>query len=151
MSTLDAETILSDKQDLAKAVGSYLSDKSYDLGATGSDVNGNTPISDPGRSHVPIHVQVTETFASAGAATMKVDLVMADNDALTSNLVVLQSTDTIALATLVAGYQFRLGPSLPPGVLKRYFGFRYTVGTATMTAGKITAAVLMDRPSSLSL
>lgn len=145
---LDVQNLVSDDQDLAKAAGTYLSDKSIDLGAVGTIPGiGGTPIHDVGRGDCPeLLVQVTETFTSGGAGTLQAKLVMADDDALTSNVVVLQETLAIALATLVAGYQFRLC-CVPFGVTKRYLGIQYVVGTATMTAGKVTAGILVDRQS----
>ena len=49
---------------------------------------------------------------------------MADNGALSANLTVSSETPAIALATLVAGYQFRLG-TVPVGISRRFIGFRW--------------------------
>jgi hypothetical protein len=139
----DKQNTVSDDQDLAIAVGSVLSDKSIDLGPSATDSLGNTVISDIGRGEEPsLLVQVTETFVGA-TGTLKAELVMADNAALTTNLVVLQDSGAIAVASLTAGYQFRLGITV--GVSKRYLGLRYTVGTANMTAGKVTATLVTSR------
>ena len=54
-----------------------------------------------------------------------------------------------ALATLIAGYQFRL--AVPPGVSKRYLGLRYTVGTAETTAGKVTAGLVIDKQTNFTV
>jgi hypothetical protein len=142
---LDRENLLSNNQDLAQAAGNYLSTNTIDLGAAGTPAIGGSVIHDIGRgNHVEVLVQVTETFTSGGAATVKAQLVMADNAALTSNLTILDQTDDLALATLVAGYQFRLR-CVPQGVTKRYLGVRYVIGTATTTAGKCTAGIVLDR------
>lgn len=146
---MDKENLVSDDQSLAIAAGSVLSDYSIDLGASATDSLGNTPTSDIGR-YLDGHfiVQVTEAFtAGGGAATLKVELVMADNAALDSNLVVLQDSGAISKATLVAGYQFRL--ALPVGVSKRYLGCRYTVATNTMDTGKVTAGFVRDRQTNV--
>lgn len=141
---LDALNLFSDDQDLSQAAGTYLSDKSIFLGDINTDVLGNTPPQDIGRG-VPVQVlcQITETVDSVEEdATVEAQLVMADNEALDSNLVVLQSTGAIAEATLVAGYQFRLGGTIPPGITKAYIGMRYLVAVHTTTAGKITAGIV---------
>jgi hypothetical protein len=139
---MDKQNTMSDDQDLAIAAGSVLSDNSIDLGASATDTLGNTVISDIGRGGADLLVQVTETFVGA-TATLKAELVMADNAALTTNLVVLQVSDVIPVATLTAGYQYRL--RIPVGISKRYLGLRYTVATATMTAGKVTASIITTR------
>lgn len=149
---LDAQACFSDMQDLAKTAAAYLSDNSYDLGAAGTNDMGHTVLKDVGRGQAPeILIQVTETFTSGGAATVAFALVQADNEALDSNLQVLQDTGAIGYATLVAGYKVRL--RVPHGVTKRYLGVRYTVATATTTAGKVTAGFItaMDQnPTVLS-
>lgn len=140
----DKQLLFSDAQDLAQAAGSYLSTNTVDLGDITAGPLGS-PIRDPGRG-APIQAwaQVTTTFTSGGAGTLQVQLVQADNAALSSNLEVLAETAVLALATLVAGYQFRFG-SWPPGTSKRYIGLRYVIATATMTAGKVTAGLVLDR------
>lgn len=143
---MDKNLLFSDAQNLAQSAGTYLSDKSIDLGVAGTDVNGGAPIIDPGRSIVQLVAQVVTAFTSGGSATVQAQLVMADDAALSSNLVVLESTAVIAVATLVAGYRFRFG-SLPPGVTKRYVGLQYVIGTATTTAGNVTAGLVMDASS----
>lgn len=137
---LDKLAELSDAQDLSQNTGTYLSDYSYDLGAAGTDHNGKTVRNDPGRGgNLSVFITVDEAFVGA-TATVEFQMVMADNAALTSNLVVLQSTGAIAVATLTAGYQPRLG-RVPAGVNKRYLGLRYLIGTATTTAGTCSAYV----------
>lgn len=139
MGMTDAHASLSDSQNLAQAPGAYLSDHSYDFGQVQADGLGRPPIYDPGRTYTDLVVQVTETFASAGAATVTADLVMADDEGLTVNLTVLRSSGAIDKALLTAGYQFRIGGTLPVGIARRYLGLRYTVGVDTTTAGKVSA------------
>lgn len=136
---LDQQTILSEDQDLAQAAGTYASTNSYDLGAPGTDALGNTVAHDAGQSNIPIEVRVTTAFASAGAATVQVQVIQSANADLSSPDVLFE-TPAIAKATLVAGYRFQTG-SLPPGVTKRYIGVQYVIGTATTTAGKCTAYI----------
>jgi hypothetical protein len=147
---MDAENLLSDSQNLAQAAGSYVSTNTIDTGPTSSPAEGiqarGAPTRDFGRSRAgDLLVQVDQTFTSGGAATLLVDVIMSDNADLSSPTV-LNSTPAIALATLVAGYQFRVG--LPVGITKRYLGLRYTIGTAAMTAGTVTAGIVLDRQTS---
>lgn len=149
----DANLVMSEDQDLSQIVGTYLSDKSIDLWdvARQTTAHGNTPIMDPGRGNpIEVIVQVTEAFVGA-TATVMAELVMADDAALTTNLVSLQQapggsiTVGIPVATLVAGYQFRLGGAIPAGASSRYLGLRYRIFTATTTAGKVTAYLNKNR------
>jgi hypothetical protein len=70
---------------------------------------------------------------------------MSDNANLSSPTV-LSETPAIALATLAAGYQFRL-KTIPMGVTKRYLGMQYVVAGATTTAGAITSGIVATRQS----
>lgn len=153
---IDAGEILSDNQDLAQVVGSYLSSKSFDLwgGAARTTINGNTPVNDIGRGNqMQLVVQVTEAFVGA-TATVLAEIVMADDEGLTTNLVSLTQapggsiTVGIPVATLIVGYQFRVDlPSF--GVTKRYLGLRYNIFTATTTAGKISAYLARVRTTAV--
>lgn len=143
---LDKQLMFSEAQALT-STGNTLSTNTIDLGLTGSPAIGGTILYDIGRgSPVLIIAQVVTTFTSGGAGTLAVQFVQADNAALSTNLEVLQATDAIALATLTAGYTFRLS-AVPSGVSKRYIGLRYVIGTAAMTAGAVTAGLALDRTS----
>ncbi len=148
----DALEVLSDGQDLSQVVGSYLSDYSIDMwnGARQTTPLGNTPILDWGRGNsIKVECTVKEAFVGS-TATVLVELVMADDAALTSNLVSLRQapggsiTVGIAVATLVAGYRFRVAGQLPVGLSKRYLGLRYNIFTATTTAGTCDAYLCKD-------
>lgn len=143
---LDAENIFSLRQSLVAGVGNVLSTYSIDTGAAGAlpvgyNARGNAP-HDVGKG-MPLEVecQINTSCTSGGAATVQAQLVMADDDALTTNLTVLAQTDAIAVATLVKGYRFAIAGTVPPGVSKRYIGIRYVIGTAAITAGTVTAAL----------
>lgn len=90
-------------------------------------------------------IYVTQTFTAAGAGTLTIDFEgSVDNSAWT----VYVSTPAIALANLVAGRKlFPIDiPHRPSGAaLPRYYKLVYTVATGPMTAGKITAALVVDR------
>ncbi len=78
-----------------------------------------------------------EDFASSGSPVITYYLVTADNDVLTSNAVVL---DEVADDTQYKDGEQILRRPLPAGrVGKRYLGILAKVGTADLTAGKITA------------
>lgn len=143
---IDANEMLSDNQDLAQVVGSYLSTKSLDMwgGAQQTTIRGNSPVMDFGRGNpMELVVQVTEAFVGA-TATVLAELVMADNEGLTTNLVSVNQapggsiTVGIPVATLIVGYVFRL-PLPSFGLTKRWLGIRYNIFTATTTAGKCSA------------
>jgi hypothetical protein len=150
---IDKQNLLSDAQALALgATTTALSTNTIDLGAAGTPALGGSVIYDIGRSsELDVVVQVVTAFTSGGAGTLEVELVMADDAALTTNLTVLQATGDIALATLVAGYQFRIG-KLPHGISRRYLGLRYrNDSAAALTAGAVTAFVGLGRQSNPSV
>lgn len=133
----DALTQFSELQNLAQVVGTYLSNV-IDMSPPGVDALGNTVRHDAGQSHLIVDARVVQAFASAGAGTMQVALVNDTNPNLVTAPVIVDETQVIALATLVAGYRFRLA-WMPPPVTLRWLGLKYIIGGATMTAGTITA------------
>lgn len=150
----DALNVFSDAQSFIINVGSALSDKSIDLWnqtTMPTTVMGNTPVHDLGRGNqLEVIVQTATTWVGA-TATVMVELIMADDEALTSNVVSLQQapggsvTVGIPIATCgVVGYQFRLAV-VPAGITKRYLGLRYNVYTANITAGTVNAYLAIDR------
>jgi hypothetical protein len=130
-------------QSLVAAVGNLLGDKSIDNGAAGTDNLGNTMLRDLGRGEpLEVHIGIVTAVDSAGgAATVQFQLVMADNEALDSNLVVLAETAAIAEATLVAGYKARIG-LVPPGTTKKFIGVRYVIAGEDVTVGTCIAALI---------
>lgn len=89
-------------------------------------------------------VLVDTTATSGGSATLSIELVHADNDALTTNVAVLFATAAIPVATLVAGYLVAM-VALPKGIeYKQYLGLRQVVGTAALTAGALNAFLTPD-------
>ena len=142
----DAQLMMAVDQDLeGVAVGTVLSEKSLYMGNAGvvPGFSTNTPINDPGRGTAKrLAITVSEEFDSAGDdTTMFVELVMADNEELTTNLKVLARTPIIAQEQLKVGYQFRLS-YLPVGISKKWLGLRFNVGTSVPTAGKIRAGLV---------
>jgi hypothetical protein len=147
----DVQNLFSDDQDLSQDAATYLSDKSIDLRANGTPVVGG-PLSVLVGNGEPIELfcQVTEAFTSAGGnATLVVNLVHADDAALTSNLAILATAATItadaAGANAPAGFRIGLPRVLPTSITKRYLGLQYVIAVAATTAGKITAGLVIDR------
>lgn len=82
------------------------------------------------------------TTAAGAGSTHTMQAVQADNDALTSNLEVLNQV-SIAAATLVAGYQFEI--PIPQGVMtKQYLGFRNSSSGGTTTVSLSVYLVPQD-------
>lgn len=138
---LDFQNLLSNDQ--APTTGTTVSTNTIDLGAARAVPAGfqarTPPAGDAGRSSsIEILVQVTTTFT--GGTSLKAEIITSAAAALTSPTVI-QSSDAVALATLVAGYKFRL--SVPFGLTARYLGVQYVI-VGTMTAGKIVAGLLLD-------
>lgn len=93
-------------------------------------------------NELPLFIQVTQDFATLTSLT--IDVVTADNAALTTNPVVLATTGAIPVATLKAGY--KPNPRIfPDGTVKEYLGLKYTVTGTTATTGKVTAALATER------
>lgn len=130
---IDKENLFSDDQDLAQVAGAYDSTNIIKLPK-------NSAYGTPLR----LLIQVTETFTSAGAATLAIDLETDDNAAF-SSAVDLVNIAAIAKATLVAGYKIAI--DFVPRGDEGFLRLEYTIGTATTTAGKITAGIIADDQS----
>lgn len=130
---LDKENVFSDGQ--AITATAYCTNP-MDLGATATGPHGSV-VKDLGKG-LPPHIFVGVVTTFAGGTSVQAQLVQSANADLSSHDVLTQ-TDAIAVASLVAGYQFRLG-TVPPGVTKRYLGIRYVV-VGTPTAGAVDAAL----------
>lgn len=141
----DGELMICDAQSLINGVGTLLSEGSYDAGtvdtmvaafqargAVRHDIGQGNPLF--------MNVQIVEDVDSAGgAATLKFELITADDEALTSNVVSAAITgDAIAEATLVAGFKAPFPVIIPPGLgADRYYGARFTIAGEAITAGKV--------------
>lgn len=90
-----------------------------------------------------MNFNVDTAFTAAGAATMEMQVVVADDAALSTNVTVVGTTGAIAKTALVAGASFvaRINPQIA-SLGRRYFGANYVVSTGPMTAGAITANVV---------
>lgn len=111
-----------------------------DLGALGIPPGHTvTPTRDLGRGNkIPILIQVTETFDAL--TSLKVAVQCDDNSSFSSPTTVLE-TEAIALASLVAGYQFNID-LVPPKTNERYVRLYFTVAGSTPTVGKVFASAI---------
>ncbi len=84
------------------------------------------------------------TTAFAGGTSVKFEVVIADDAAISSNVEVVGSSDAVLTAALVAGKNeaVRINPKIA-SLGRRYLAARYTV-SGTYSAGKVTADVVMD-------
>lgn len=131
---LDNQTLFSDQQAITVTT---VSTNTIDLGPINAGV-----VRDVGNGKpVPIVIQVTENFAAAGAAVLTVTLQSDDNSSFTSPKTVSTVPGT-AVADLRAGKAITMD-YLPRGTNERYLRLNYTVVTGPMTAGRITAGIVM--------
>jgi len=132
---LDGALLFDNAVSLAIAAGTQTSTNTLDL------LNAR----DIGLSDIKFFAQVTTTFTSGGAGTLAFTIQGSpDNSAWTT----MYQSPTFALANLTAGTQFGFDgfPDLAPGqTMPRYLRMQWTVGTATMTAGAVTAGLVLDR------
>jgi hypothetical protein len=137
MAVLDAKLVLSDAQAETTAAA-HDSDNVIDLGI-GTDGWGTAKSADYGEApHMMwLHAYVNTTFTSGGSATLTVALQDSADNSSFAAVTPAVTTAAIAVASLAAGYELIRMP-LPVG-LRRYVKLVYTIGTASMTAGKIDA------------
>lgn len=149
----DLQNLMSDKQ--AVTTGTQLSTNAIDMwnGKAALPLPplsnymlpaqpGAGQIADPGRGGDPFQVFVEVNAAFTGGTSLQAKLVVADDSALSTNLLVIQEGIAIAEAALVPGYRFRLS-GMPPGLTQRFLGIQYvTVGTHT--TGTVTAGLVLD-------
>lgn len=125
----------------------YPSTNGIDLNSQTTDQLGNTGsiVKDPHRGLIgELFAQITATATSGGAPTIVLNVIQSAASDLSSPTI-LASTSAIALATLVAGYRFRI--ELPQGVTQRYLGVSYTIATANYTGGTISTGFVMHEQS----
>lgn len=125
----DKETMFSDDQAVTVSAASTNVLKAQSV--AGKD-------SGPGEC-VDLLAQVTTTFAGGTSIAASVQT---DDDEAFGSATTLVTTPAVAAASLVAGYKFAL--QLPKAGLKKFVRVYYTV-VGTMTAGKITAALIQVR------
>jgi len=112
------------------SIGSTPSTNVVDLGVV-RDIGGAVT------DNLALLVQVVTAFTSGGSATLQVQFQTSPDNATWSNPAM---SDAIPVAQLVAGYKFLVDEI--PGPTSRYLRLNYVVGTAAMTAGTLTAAIV---------
>jgi hypothetical protein len=141
-------------QNLAQVVGNYVSANSLDLHMAGIPVLANNQgARDLGIGDDPalkLLCQVTTTFTSGGAGTLAVNFQGAtDNGSGAPNAFsTWWASPAYALATLVQGARlFDMDMPRPPAgiAVPRFLQLQYVVGGATMTAGQVSAFLVLDR------
>ncbi len=95
-------------------------------------------------------VQPTENFTATGAGTLQVQFQgSADNSTFTTYA----ESAVLTLAQLQAGknpFQIDVPSPNPNDPLPRYLRLNYLVGTGPMTAGKLTAGIILDRQQNIA-
>jgi len=135
---VDKELLLSDSQDLSQSAGSYYSTYAINLGGTVGDIGSGNPLY--------LVCCVDEAFTSAGSATVQICLIAEDDTTLDSGSTIIVQTDDIAYTTLTAGKIIVI--PVPAGLItQQYIGVRYDIGTATTTAGTISAFIATSPPT----
>lgn len=129
---IDKENLLCD--DMAITDTDKATTNIIDLGADGSA----TPTPNE-KGDVEILCIVTEAFTGGTSLSIAAQTDSAEGFGTVETIA---TTAAIATASLVLGYQFKI--AVPADALKRYFRL-YCDVTGTMTAGKITAAIVKDR------
>lgn len=112
-----------------------------DLGALGTPPGHSVaPTRDLGKgTRIPILIQVTETFDAL--TSLKVAVQTDSSSGFATALTTVLETEAIALATLVAGYQFNID-LIPPKTIQRYLRLYFTVAGGTPTVGKVFATAV---------
>jgi hypothetical protein len=116
-------------------------DQAVTTTAVSSDTIDLSVARDIGEGHnLNMNFAMTEAFA--GGTSTNFEVIIADNAALSSNVVVVGASGAIATADLTLGKNVavRINP-LIGSLGKRYIGARYTV-SGTNTAGKVTADIV---------
>lgn len=126
---LDNQTQFSAAQAVT-STGSTASTNTIDLGVA-RDVGGAVT------DQLALLCEVVTPFTSGGSATLQVQFQTSPDN---SSWATLAQSDAIPVASLVQGYRFL--PGELPGGTSRYLRLNYVVGTAVMTAGALTAALV---------
>lgn len=145
----DKQLMFSEAQDLSQVAATYTSTNVIDMGAPtttggGATLQGNNL--GVGKN-LFLDLRVVEAFDSAGAATVDIQVIAADNAALSTNPVTLMSTGALAYTVLVANHRPTAVNRALPSTTKRFLGIKYVVAAATTTLGTITAGLVLDRQS----
>lgn len=119
-----------------------------DTGVSRTPKNGKAALNkDIGKgTKIPLSAQVVTAFTTAAGMT---DLTIAIETGATTALGTVIASQTIPIASLVAGKQINLDV-LPNGVTLRYLGLRYTPVGGAANAGAITAGITMGNQTNIT-
>lgn len=115
--------------------GSVLSTNTVDLGTTRDIGSGN--------EYPALHAIIGT--AVAGGTSTEIQVITADDSALTTNVTVVGTSGAVLTASLTAGARFAvfINPQLMGRSARRYLGARYVI-TGTNSAGTVTAHFGLD-------
>jgi hypothetical protein len=96
-----------------------------------------------GSEHPALHAVIGT--AVAGGTSVEIQVITADNDALTTNPTVVGSSGAVPVAQLTAGARFAvsINPQLMGRTARRFLGARYVV-TGTTTTGTVVSHFGLD-------
>ncbi len=135
---IDHTLVFSDQQAVTATAASTNIWDTLAVGLPYGWVAARTPDRGEGYKEIPLIVQVTEVFATLTSLTVTLEM---DDNAGFSSTTVIASTGAIPVASLTAGYKFKLLGQIPEGATERYYRLLYTVTGANATTGKIFAAI----------
>ena len=111
----------------------------------GSNITPNTRLDVGSGEGVWFVVQVPVQITDAGSdATLQIDLVTADDAALSTNAQTVYSTGVMPFATFSSAGTKLVAVRLPNFAYRRYLGVKYTVASGPFTAGAIDAFLTYD-------
>lgn len=119
-----------------QAITATAASTNYVDGAVAEDIGAGEP--------VKLEILITETFTLL--TSLNFALQSDDNTSFSSATTHVDKDVTLASGGLAAGSRVHLGP-LPMGFNERYWRLYYTVTGTNPGAGKITAAVVVDKQS----
>lgn len=146
---IDKQLMFCDGMSLVGANATYKCDRTLSLQSPqaippGSELGGPHDLG-MGRPLEVLCKMKTDLDSAGGNATVKAQLVMADDENLATNPVILGSSEAIAEAVAVAGYQFRCPAFIPPGTTKLFVGVQFVTGGEAVTAGTVNATIPFGR------
>lgn len=146
---LDKQLLVADAMSLNLGTGTTVATNVIDLGAAVTDTLGKTVVSDIGRTKgLSFWGQINTTVTSGGAGTAQFQIITSAAANMSSPTVI-ATTQVLALATMVAGYQFRL--EYPPGIAQQYLSAQVVIATAALTGGTFSAGLVETRQTNPSV
>lgn len=133
---LDKQAEFSDAQDISQVAATYLSTNVYDMGAANDIGNGQ-----------PLYLVIQIDAAVVGTSSTVEFRLRSDSTAAihATTSTAHWTSGAIAEASLVAGYTLVIPLPLDgSNTYERFLGVQYIIGTATTTAGTVSAFLTLD-------